>query len=318
MFTGPNASLLQRRFSLFVDPSNGTPPYMVNLQAEWGPMQFVTANGTNGSNLSSRMRINGYNVGNTLNGFTNQITSGFVGISADPTFWTAGTSTQTPASLLHLVGDFNGHNPFAYRPWMKNGISFTLGWDQGFIGPRLVNDENDVMEFVVGWGDNASTYGPDVMSFRFLANEGGGGQDLLGEDLDGREILRMGGSGNIGIGPRFNNLFMPQSTLHQHQENAISSYYQISNQFLATGSSNNAGPTAVTNADGLRLGIVGSATSNANGAGLLYNQENRPLLFSSNANTNTINLTSGITNERFRITSTGTPTQFINGSIQCL
>jgi hypothetical protein len=45
----------------------------------------------------------------------------------------------------------------------------------------------------------------------------------------------------------------------------------------------------------------------------MYNQENRHLLFSTNANTNTMNVLSGATQERMRITAVGTPTNLTAG-----
>lgn len=220
-------------------------------------------------------------------------------------------------SLLHL----NGNNPstfaqeFGYRNWMQTGITFTENDDRGYMGyKRIAGEAND---FVFNWSDNAAGgAGPDNMVFNFTTGTGippiGNTADLTGTDDDGREIMRLTAlNGFIGIGPRFNNANQPTSTLHQHQENAASSWFQITNQFLGGGAAVNAGPTAIAATDGLRLGIFGSGIGLQNGIAMVYNQENRPLLFSTNANTTTANAV--FTQERFRLASVGTPTQLPGG-----
>jgi len=299
LYTGTSSTALQQRYSLFVDASTATSPFMVNHQANYGHMQFITSDGSGATNLSSRMRINGYSTGHSYNGFAAQTTTGFVGISADPTYWTDVASPQTPVSLLHLVGDVSGHNPFAYRPWMKDGISFTLGRDQGFIGPRMVNDVTDVMEFVVGWGDNPSTSsGPDVLSFRFLAGEGGGGTDLAGEDMDGREVMRMTGNGNVGIGPNFSSTNMPKADLHINT---------TSNDPLNPGNTDARVQMTIKDiigesaTDGFHVS-VDQMNGNETGTAFLRQYENRSIRVISSINTSGTTL-----GERMRISSVSDP-----------
>ena len=68
--------------------------------------------------------------------------NGFLGLSADPAYWTSSLSPQAPVSLLHLVGVYvpalgtgGGHSLWGYRPWMRDGIVFS-NHDLGFIGLR--------------------------------------------------------------------------------------------------------------------------------------------------------------------------------------
>lgn len=258
------------------------------------------------TNNVQRIRINGVSTGHTIHGFTGQVTTGFVGLSADPTYWTASSSLKTPVSLLHLIGDVNGHVPFAYRPWMKNGISFTLGYDHAFIGPRLVNDQIDVMEFVLGWGDNPlSTSGPDVMSFRFLGGEGGGGSDLEASDLDGREIMRLTGNGHVGIGPNFSSTNLPKADLHintslQDPLNPGSADAKI--QLTMKGST---GETAL---DGFHMSID-QMSGNESGTAFFRQYENRSIRILSSIDA------SGVTmGERMRISTVSDPTTGNPGS----
>ncbi|HYG50062.1 MAG TPA: tail fiber domain-containing protein, partial [Flavobacteriales bacterium] len=90
----------------------------------------------------------------------------------------------------------------------------------------------------------------------------------------------------------------PQSLLHMNIDDNQSVWLQLSNA-LGTGQ---------LSTDGIRLGVVGSANAAQNGSAYLYNQENKHLLFSTNATTASVNLTVGATNERMRITSIGAPT----------
>jgi|GEM_PF-975590 len=282
------------------------------------------------TNSIFRTKLNG-NVTYDVNGF-NQARNGYFllgqdGNSGAPPLSLYNSNVNGAFSLLHLNGPGNFVQEGGFRDWMQTGITFTSNNDLAYMGHRQVNNMLDITETVIAWSDNTSfPSGRDVMSFRFTtgdATPGGtpNGQDLIGTDNNGREIMRMMGGatsatdlngGNIGIGPRFGQLTTttsidPQSRLHQHHENAGSSWYQISNQAMTTGGISGGDPTAVGPGDGLRMGILGHATDiERNGVAMLYNQELRPLLFSTNANTSTVNAVA--TQERFRIMSYNTPT----------
>ena len=84
--------------------------------------------------------------------------NGFLGLSADPAYWTSSLSPQAPVSLLHLVGAYvpalgtgGGHSLWGYRPWMRDRITFS-NHDLGFIDLRFENDEattGNISEFVI-------------------------------------------------------------------------------------------------------------------------------------------------------------------------
>jgi hypothetical protein len=54
------------------------------------------------------------------------------------------------------------------------------------------------------------------------------------------------------------------------------------------------------------LGLLGNANALQNGIGLMYNQENRHLLFSTNSNAGQVSATN--TQERIRVASVSAPT----------
>ncbi len=267
---------------------------------------------TDGQN---RMVVNGTKIG-TINGYTGQNTSGFVGIGANTAaqgfLWN--TPSVGPMSLLHLNSGI-GASPqiFGWRPWMKYGIVSTHNQDFMFMGQRQNGTGFDVTDAVINWSDNSGNgSGPDNMIFCFTEGDGQGGNDLLGSTLNGREIMRMTGYGNVGISPRLNNANQPQSTLHQHQENAASSWMQITNQYLTTATPNQTGPTSITANNGLRWGIIGNNIKNKNGHAYMYNQENRHLIFSTNHGTPN---DAQFTSERVRITNISAPTDVNNNFV---
>jgi hypothetical protein len=194
---------------------------------------FGTATGFNSpiftiTNGVNRTRLNG-TVGYPVNGFAG-IRDGFFLLGQDDNVAGGtlyGTAARGAFSLLHLNG--NNSTGFAqelgYRPWMQTGITLTENNDRAYFGYRsILGEANDL---VLNWSDNAfgPSPGPDNLVFNFTTSVGpalpsGNTADLFGDDLDGREIMRLTGFGNVGIGPRFNNTFQPTSTLHQHQENA--------------------------------------------------------------------------------------------------
>ncbi len=248
------------------------------------PLRINTANIT-------RMRIN-----NTLsgvgqygvNGFTatNGLnTSGYNGIGTNnaATLNILTSGTKGPFSLLHLNGPGTVLQEFGHRLWMQTGITFTSNNDRMYIGHRS-NGANDVTDAVFNWSDNAAgASGPDNMVFSFTTGDGSGGvNDLTGNSPNGREIMRLTGTGNVGIGPLFTNTNIPQSTLHLHTENNVASWLQVSNQNIG-----------LTVNDGLRIGANNSLNS------YMFNQENGSLIFNTNFNT------SNLGRERMRISHIG-------------
>jgi hypothetical protein len=272
----------------------------------WNSPIYTVTNGAN------RMKLNG-SVAYAVNGFPGA-RNGYLllgdgsGLSA-PLFTGAATGAY---SQLHLTGNDGAFIPSGgYRPWMKTGITLTDNQDLSYFGVR--NVLLDVNETVIAWSDNAGTSGsgPDDMVFRFLSGDGGtiNITDLISDaDLDGLHIARFTGVGNFGLGNTFGSpvgpLYVtPQSLAHYSLSNLRSVWQQFTNRNVALGSG-----TSETASDGLRIGIIGNTNLNVNGTAAIYNQENRHLLFSTNANTTAMNVLTGNTLERMRITSIGTQT----------
>jgi hypothetical protein len=285
----------------------------------WAAGKFLGFNASSGvnplytrTNNINRMKLNG-SVAYAVNGFPGA-RNGYLllgdgsGLSA-PLFTGATTGAY---SQLHLTGNDGAFIPSGgYRPWMKTGITLTDNQDLSYFGVR--NVLLDVNETVIAWSDNAGTSGsgPDDMVFRFLSGAGGtiSTTDLVSDaDLDGLHIARFTGIGNFGLGNTFGSpvgpLYVtPQSLAHYSLSNLRSVWQQFTNRNVALGSG-----TSETASDGLRIGIIGNTNLNVNGTAAIYNQENRHLLFSTNANTTTMNVLTGNTLERMRITSVGTQT----------
>jgi hypothetical protein len=109
---------------------------------------------------------------------------------------------------LHLVDDVGADVPnvyaqiFGYRPWMRNGITFTGNSDQSYIGHKYVGDDNT--DFIIQWSDNpnGSPWGVDRMKFVFSSTYTGASRGM--NSMDGMEAMRMWPSGplsvNVGIG----------------------------------------------------------------------------------------------------------------------
>ena len=97
--------------------------------------------------------------------------------------------------------------------------------------------------------------------------------------------------------------------MHQHQENAASSWMQITNQYMTTAAPGQTLPTAINTTNGLRFGILGNNQKIKNGNAYIYNQEERHLIFSTNHVTPTDPQN---TQERMRITSISAPTNLTN------
>jgi hypothetical protein len=211
MWSGENATGQTEKFRLYIDAETDEP--FMGIRSLTNGIRFET------EVSDVRMRINGAQ-NNTINGF-NVNTSGFVAITRDQGFLTNGA--QSPYSLLHIAGEAATTQQSGYRPWMKDGITFTANSDLGFIGPRAI--QNDITEFVLAVTDNANAdgYGPDDFVVRFLRFNGdGGGSNPLTNSMEGLEIMRcaagLSGKGVVGIGDEFSHLAnaRPERRLHVH------------------------------------------------------------------------------------------------------
>jgi hypothetical protein len=323
-----------------------------NLKAQQGPTGNVPANNTtaqaaaawyrggnnngNGNNNifgtrwnsgiytitdnQNRMKLNG-SVNYPVNGFGGQ-RDGYLLLGYSQNYATSlfTGATSGAYSQLHLNGP-NGSfvQNGGYRPWMQTGVTFTDNDDLSYFGLRKVGQGNDKTETILSWSDNSSApSGPDDLVLRFTAAGGNPAIDaadlVTPFDVDGLHVARFTGEGDFGLGNTFgidNPIYVePQSLAHYSLSNLQSVWQQYTNRNIAVGTG-----TSETANDGLRIGILGNNDANANGTAAIYNQELKPILLSTNANSNAINPVSGATGERVRITSVNTPTNLPTGGM---
>lgn len=291
----------------------------------WNSPIYTVTNG------ALRMKLNAtFNIAGapqyTINGFTaaNGVnTSGYLWIGPDAPIGGGGTyyNNKGAFSMLHLNGTTTlAAIELGYRPWMKTGITFTENSDLMYVGRKSSGTSPataDQTDAVISWSDDGAGppfFGPDNMRFIFTFGNAAGTSapngDLTGGGMDGREIMRMTPQGNIGVGPRFNNSNQPTSTYHQHQENSLSSWMQITNQRM-TAAATNTTPTAINPTNGFRFGILGSANLPENGNAFIFNQEKRHIIFSTGFATPGSMANSF---ERMRITAIENPTTLASGT----
>jgi hypothetical protein len=272
------------------------------------------------TNDQYRMKLNGI-VNYPVNGFAGQ-RNGYLLLGFSQNYATSlfTGATSGAFSQLHINGP-NGTlvQNGGYRPWMQTGVTFTDNDDLSYFGLRKVGAGTDKTETILSWSDNSSApIGPDDLVLRFTAAGGNptiDAADLTNPlDLDGLHVARFTGIGNFGLGNTFgidNPAYVePQSLAHYSLSNLRSVWQQFTNRNIAVGSG-----TGETATDGLRIGIIGNSNANANGTAAIYNQELKPILLSTNANSNTINPVIGATRERVRITNVNTPTNLPTGGM---
>src|SRR5690606_26046363 len=139
---------------------------------------------------------------------------GALGLCPNGTMWTTGPG---PFSLLHLA-DATADNMqvYGYRPWMRNGITFTGNGDQGYIGQKYTSMDNT--DVVIQWSDNPydSPWGIDRMRFIFTNGYNGsttGARSL--EGLEGMRLIPMNDNEiNVGIGDFYAYGGDPTERLH--------------------------------------------------------------------------------------------------------
>ena len=94
-------------------------------------------------NNIQRMRLNANPAAVTINGYGGVARDGFLLLSGQPDAFT-NVNSKAPFTRMHLVDPTGSVNPinyaqqFGFRPWQKNGITFTGNSDQGYIGQKLL------------------------------------------------------------------------------------------------------------------------------------------------------------------------------------
>ena len=246
-------------------------------QRENEAMRFYTRN-------AERMYINPNRV-STINGFTGNITTGYVGIgpnTVNAAYPNGVWNNVGPFSLLHLNGAVNNNMQLGYLPWMQTGITLTDNSDLSYFGLRTVGGAGNNTETVILWSndDLLNTF-EDDMVFRFARtvnppNTTINTVDLdAADDLDGRHIARFTGTGNFGLGATFGRVnlayVVPASLMHMSRTDTSDVWFQITNRL----------GTQETASDGLRIGIT-----NSNGIAHIRQQEDAPLIFYTNSREN--------------------------------
>ncbi|MCB0793983.1 MAG: tail fiber domain-containing protein, partial [Flavobacteriales bacterium] len=130
--------------------------------------------------------------------FNNIKQNGYLAISDQPLFF---SQTVGPFSRLHLV-DSCDNNPvhyaqqFGFRPWMKNGITFTGNQDQSYVGQKYsgTTSANDSTDMVIQWSDNddESPWPTDRLRFLFTDDYDNTNQPETGaQSMEGLESFRI-------------------------------------------------------------------------------------------------------------------------------
>jgi hypothetical protein len=197
--------------------------------------------------------------------------------------------------LMHLGYDVPAGQIGGWRNWMDIGTIYVAGSDNMYVGlrqqsnnstgnPAMVTGEapTDKQDAIINWGDNSgssSPFAPDNMKFVFTAPPSTG--EPFASSNDGREIMRLTGTGNVGIGPVFTNAAQPQSQLHIHNANTANATLQMTVQ----------GITGQTPNDGLRITVDQSRFA------IIEQQETAPMIFvhrnSNNAQQEVIRISPG-------------------------
>jgi Chaperone of endosialidase len=181
-----------------------------NINAPNGALRFHT-------NTLERMRLYETRT-STISAFTLIPQDGFLLLSGTPDAFT-NAGSRVPFTRLHLADQsVNPLDPNQYaqqqgfRPWQRNGITFTGNADQSYIGQRF--DAIDNTDLVILWSDNpdSSPWGTDRMKFVFttLYNSGA---TRGAATLNGLEAMRLFPATyeevNVGIGD-FSQTGLPQ------------------------------------------------------------------------------------------------------------
>ena len=137
-----------------------------------------------------------------LNTFPNIPADGFTLITPDNGF--LGQAPRGPFSRLHLAegGQTGNAEQFGYRPWQKNGITFTGNDDQGYLGQKYRDGESGFTDMVMQWSDNPGAVRADRLRFLFTSAYTGATSGM--NSREGLEGMRLWPTWenriNVGIG----------------------------------------------------------------------------------------------------------------------
>ena len=163
-----------------------------------------------------RARINPRMTYSLLNSFPNIPADGFTLITPDNGF--LGQPPRGPFSRLHLAegGTTGNAEQWGYRPWQKNGITFTGNNDQGYIGQKYREGDAGYTDMVMQWSDNPEVAKSDRLRFIFTSAYHPGTPSGMNsrEGMEGMRLWPTFYRGiNVGIGDFFaGNLIDPTIT----------------------------------------------------------------------------------------------------------
>ncbi|MCL4283226.1 MAG: tail fiber domain-containing protein, partial [Flavobacteriales bacterium] len=167
------------------------------------PIEFYT-------DAIQRMRLSP-NVTSSMgpaNQFPNVNKDGYLLLSGQPDAFTNGGS-RAPFTRLHLIDGVGSVSPLTYaqehgfRPWQRNGITFTGNSDQSYIGHRYAGNDNT--DFVIQWSDNpdSSPWGTDRLKILFTT-EYSSSSTKGATSMEGLEAIRLWPKNNqevnMGVG----------------------------------------------------------------------------------------------------------------------
>lgn len=160
-----------------------------------------------------RMRLNP-NLTGTIGQFSSINRDGYLLLSGQPDAF-INPASLAPFTRLHLIDPETGStNPIVYaqeigfRPWQKNGITFTGNSDQAYIGQKYKGNDNT--DFVLQWSDNPapSQYGTDRMKFVFTTKFDPGATKGAAT-YDGLEAMRFWPRTNFDVNVGVGNFAPP-------------------------------------------------------------------------------------------------------------
>lgn len=144
----------------------------------------------------------------TIGSYTGQVRDGALLLSPDVDGFISG-GAPGPFSALHLAGVGVNWQEQTFRPWMRNGVTFSGNSDLGYLGQKCMlvggigTEISDRTDMVAHWsGDPSGEYGPD--RFRFLFTGGYTTATSGWHSTEGLEAMRMtpidSATVNVGIG----------------------------------------------------------------------------------------------------------------------
>ena len=160
------------------------------------PIDFSTAD-------RFRARINERVTYSSLNTFPNIPADGFTLITPDMGF--LNQPPRGPFSRLHLAegGEDGNAEQWGYRPWQRNGVTFTGNTDQGYIGQKFREGGEGETDMVIQWSDNPGVDKADRLRFIFTSAYDYGATTGMNSE-EGLEGMRLWPTWenriNVGIG----------------------------------------------------------------------------------------------------------------------